>query len=72
MLYPLSYEGRRTKPLVRGKCATRWLVRSHLIILGRGLAAACRHGTSQRRRSREWDASASAGLVDRRHAELTS
>ncbi len=41
MLYPLSYEGRPTKPLVRGhKCATRWLVGSHLIILGRGQAAA--------------------------------
>jgi hypothetical protein len=41
MLYPLSYEGRPTKALVRGhKIVAGWSNGSHLIILGRGLAAA--------------------------------
>jgi hypothetical protein len=41
MLYPLSYEGQRTKALVRGhEIVAGWSHGSHLIILGRGLAAA--------------------------------
>ena len=41
MLYPLSYEGRHTKALVRGyETAAGWSNGTHLVILGRGLAAA--------------------------------
>ena len=41
MLYPLSYEGKPTKVLVRGyEIAGGWSNGSHLIILGCGLAAA--------------------------------
>ena len=41
MLYPLSYEGRLTKALVGGhEIVAGWSNGSHLIILGRGLAAA--------------------------------
>jgi site-specific DNA recombinase len=41
MLYPLSYEGRPTKALVRGhEIVAESFHGSHLIILGRGLAAA--------------------------------
>ena len=41
MLYPLSYEGRRTNALVRGhEIAPGGSSRSHLIILGRGRLAA--------------------------------
>ena len=41
MLYPLSYEGGPTKALVRGyEIVAGWSNGSHLIILGRGLAAA--------------------------------
>ena len=38
MLYPLSYEGGRTKPLVRGyEFAVSCASGSHRVILGRGL-----------------------------------
>ena len=41
MLYPLSYEGRPTKALIRGhEIVAESFHGSHLIILGRGLAAA--------------------------------
>ncbi len=67
MLYPLSYEGWDKKVLVRGyETAAGWSNRSHVIILGRGLAAAYGRGNPANEQVTERRSVVSDGLVDRR------